>query len=137
MGVDELSKAPGEACKHALAKGCAVYAARPGGCREFNCVWRFGVGTPDDRPDKSGVVFDITNPDEKVPMLVARPAWPGAFEKAQAYFDRLIAEGHFIILVDLEGPPTIIGPADQIEDVRRNVELVEVQGRADRCTDVL
>lgn len=136
MGVDELSKPPGEACKHAMAKGCAVYPARPGGCREFNCIWRFGLLDTEDRPDKSGVVFDLTEPHGPNlfdRMLVARPAWPGAFEQAQGLFDRLTADGHLIILADLEGPRRIIGPPDKMADMQ-NVELVELQGKADRCT---
>lgn len=38
-------------------KGCTQYDTRPQSCRQFDCVWRKGLGSEKSRPDKSGVVF--------------------------------------------------------------------------------
>lgn len=37
--------------------GCRIYNLRPLLCRQFFCGWRLGLGTEDDRPDKTGVII--------------------------------------------------------------------------------
>jgi hypothetical protein len=40
LGIDEIDKPQGAACPHCLSgKGCAIYATRPGECRDFYCGW--------------------------------------------------------------------------------------------------
>lgn len=40
LGVDGIGKAKHQWCAHCgVGKGCAIYAERPGECREFNCLY--------------------------------------------------------------------------------------------------
>jgi hypothetical protein len=53
----ELSKAPGVACAHCSAKGCAIYETRFPICRTYHCGWRQLAALDDAwRPDRSGVL---------------------------------------------------------------------------------
>jgi hypothetical protein len=59
---DGIAKLPGVNCVHCIEeKGCAIYAARPNVCRDYNCLWR-SVPTMDDswRPDRSGILMVLT-----------------------------------------------------------------------------
>lgn len=58
-GVPELKKPPHHACPHVTAKGCGIYGQkiRPKTCNTFRCAWLRGIGSEDDRPDKSGVML--------------------------------------------------------------------------------
>lgn len=45
LAIDELHKPHGEWCPHAKpGRGCAIYAERPGSCREFHCGWLVSPG---------------------------------------------------------------------------------------------
>ncbi len=114
MAVEQISKPIGEPCPHLCRHGCEIYESRPAACQGFNCCWRYGLGNDDERPDKSGIVFDITRHSSSIPQaLVAREVWPGAFEQSQAFLDRLTSNGHLIILVRGDrrtaiGPPVLV-----------------------------
>lgn len=47
-------------CTHAGPGGCAIHAsdAKPWICRSFSCLWLDGYGREEDRPDRSGVVWN-------------------------------------------------------------------------------
>ena len=117
MAVEQISKPLGERCPHQCDSGCAIYDSRPEPCQEFNCCWRYGLGNADERPDKSGIVFDVTRQGSS---LVAREAWPGAFEQSQAFLDRLTANGHLIILVRGDRR-TAIGPPELVALVQKAI----------------
>jgi hypothetical protein len=60
----------GEACRHCSGHGCKVYDDRPPVCRDFQCLYRFGI--TDNRPDKSEVVWFIDVPEETHAAAVAQ-----------------------------------------------------------------
>jgi hypothetical protein len=123
MAVEEISKPLGEPCQH-LCNGCSIYESRPQPCREFNCCWRYGLGNDSERPDKSGIVFDVTRHNQNIPQaLIAREVWPGAFEQSQAFLDRLASNGHLIILVR-GGRRTAIGPPQLVALVQKAIEAM-------------
>jgi hypothetical protein len=62
LGVDEIGKEPGAWCGHACSTGCAIYAARPGQCRDFVCSWLAGQFRDEDRPDRSKLVVVVCSP---------------------------------------------------------------------------
>lgn len=60
---------------------CGVYDERPDVCVRFRCLWLEGLGTKDDRPDKAGLILNITQTGLDVPQEVADKV-PGALGKA-------------------------------------------------------
>jgi hypothetical protein len=66
--VDEgtFYKAPYTKCKHqgqSETGSCGIFNTdeRPNTCKKFDCAWRRGFGTDEDRPDKSGLMLSINN----------------------------------------------------------------------------
>ncbi len=116
MAVTELNKPRGQACRHLCATGCAVYAERPASCRRFDCLWRLGFARDEDRPDRLGVIFDITPPDRDsgLQAVLAFEARPGAFaeQKARYQLDRH-AKRHLVLLMRPDAID-VLGPRDQV-----------------------
>jgi len=132
MGVKELDKPNGERCPKMASDGtCSIYAERPAACREWECVWLRAedVLRNMDRPDRSGVILDVTNPppDAVIPQsIVARETRPGAFgedaaKKLLAYFQKR----SLVILVG-PGKRTVTGPPEMIK------EMIKRRRAADR-----
>jgi len=122
QGVAELGKPDGVRCEHQVegVKGCSIYARRPKGCASWNCVWRAGGFDGVDRPDRVGVVMDVTGESEIYPdgqALVAREAFPGGFEKAGAFL-AVQARKTVVILVLPNGMRRLIGPPDKVERIQ-------------------
>jgi hypothetical protein len=86
MGVAEIDKPAGSACIHTRAgQGCAIYDARPTGCRVFECVWLMDPEMPHRfRPDQTKVVLDQDHGGRR---LIARcdPANPLAWRRNPIY----------------------------------------------------
>lgn len=82
MGVSELGKPYTTRCEHQCPAGCAIYDARPSGCRSFLCLWKMMGESPDDlRPDKSGIMLccdKLTSEDGEQIYLFLYEAWDGA-----------------------------------------------------------
>lgn len=103
IGVLELSKAPGVACDHLvhIGKGnhCGIYSGRPDSCRKFDCAWRQGHFSEDDRPDRVGLVFWI--PEQPPPgikeMFIAAEVWSG--HTVQGKFLVQVARRYFPVVV--------------------------------------
>ena len=59
-GIFELQKIPGKWCPHCqVGNGCRIYSRRPQSCQVFRCMWLKGLGSPEHRPDKTGIVPEI------------------------------------------------------------------------------
>lgn len=94
LAVVELGKEPLVRCSHLVdgTRGCSVYEERPDSCREFRCLWHQGAVGHKDRPDKIGVMLDVTyNEDERTGEVqqgkhgvIAFEIEEGGFEKARA-----------------------------------------------------
>lgn len=74
LGVPEMGKVKNTKCWHECKKGCAIFGKpeRPSGCSQFECLWLRGAFGPMDRPDKTGVVFTVTNPDTPIDTPVGK-----------------------------------------------------------------
>jgi hypothetical protein len=62
LGITELKKHGGKACKHLSAttdpnKRCSIYSSRPHACSNYECLWKSGVGPDDMRPSESGMLI--------------------------------------------------------------------------------
>jgi hypothetical protein len=88
MGVGEISKPAFVKCKHACAQGCSIYEDRPESCAVWACLWRRGLVMPEDmRPDKLGIVFDLSIDDNNIfgqTCLYAMEFRPGARDEPAA-----------------------------------------------------
>jgi hypothetical protein len=75
MQVPEYIRAKGAWCPKARPGdprgACSIYNDRPVGCRGFACLWLLGAGSPDDRPDKLGVMFAAKGEHAKGTFKVA------------------------------------------------------------------
>lgn len=61
LHIDELDKPVATPCQHECAAGCAIYQQKPASCSAYECLWRAGNIMEDEyRPDKLGVIFDMT-----------------------------------------------------------------------------
>ena len=61
-------------------QGCSVYATRPTACQEFLCGWLVGLGTIEDRPDKTHVVMHRFRLGERTFMVKMVESAPGAIQ---------------------------------------------------------
>src|SRR3569623_3695525 len=60
IDTPELTKPEGQACPNCTGSGCAIYDARPGVCRTFNCArTRILSMPPEPRPDSLGVMYAV------------------------------------------------------------------------------
>lgn len=132
QGVGEINKPPGVPCPHlSPKKGCGIYATRPPSCAEWSCGWRMGLFDGADRPDRVGVVMDLTErsdhwPDEwaYVAREVSAAGESNWKQKAEPFLDR-ISRGRLVVLLRLDGTRTVIGPPDQVAYVEREVSFLE------------
>lgn len=124
LGVKEIGKKKDEACVHANG-GCSIYATRPPSCRTFQCLWRIGMGTVDERPDKVGIVLDVTGPSNVVAAIVAHEVTPGAFERGEVFLQRLVSEGHLIFLVSGNERRRVIGPPEKLAKIKGHLQVLE------------
>lgn len=57
--IEALKKPANQWCQHCkVGTGCKVYETRPMACRGFACLWLYGFGDREDRPDLVEVVWD-------------------------------------------------------------------------------
>lgn len=95
MGVDEMDKPMWTRCPDLSAtRGCSRYDTRPEGCRKFDCLWRRGLGSNRARPDKTGLVFILTEDRFGLIALVDRKN-PNGWKKSEGkrLIDEMTASG--------------------------------------------
>jgi len=95
--IPELNKPINTPCPNVSTDpdrpGCTRYDSRPDVCRGFKCGWLNGLGDPEDRPDRLGIMW------QQVDLGVSAPArsdasrlaglafvevWPGALQQPRA-----------------------------------------------------
>jgi hypothetical protein len=86
LGLISEWSAPGEPCRYECDKGCRDYARRPLSCRAYLCWWLRGWGKEQDRPDRSGLIFDNQISQEMallfggvIPIVMVAETKPGVF----------------------------------------------------------
>ena len=71
--VEPLEKPLMQRCEHQCPQGCAIYQDRPEPCAAYQCSWLLGHFDEDQRPDKTGVLFEHTemrNHDDDATLVV-------------------------------------------------------------------
>lgn len=61
LGIEELKKWTGQACKHLDGripdKRCSIYEHRPSACSKYSCFWLTGWGPEELQPNRSGLLL--------------------------------------------------------------------------------
>ncbi|MBO0734525.1 MAG: hypothetical protein J2P49_09465 [Methylocapsa sp.] len=82
LDIAELSKPAGELCRNCIpsaAGSCAIYAARPAVCREYECLWKGDRAMSTQlRPDRVGTLL-MEDPDSGEYRAVCDPQRPFAW----------------------------------------------------------
>ena len=91
LEIVEFQKPPGVACVNCVASGgCAIYAARPEVCQDFECLWLTERSLPPNmRPDRVGTIL-MEDPDSDEYRAVCEPSRPNAW-RAGRVFAHLVA----------------------------------------------
>jgi len=76
LPIVALEKLAGERCQHAQGDGCAIYADRPKECADYGCLWIFGQGTWDQRPDRMGACPTRTDNGRYDALYLVPPMTP-------------------------------------------------------------
>ena len=96
--VAALNKRPGVTCEHVCEKGCGIWGTHPQECRTYECLWRSNhLGTDEDRPDKSGVIFGANFDDELGLILYAQEFREGSINKLMDMLN-ILARKHLVYL---------------------------------------
>jgi hypothetical protein len=126
-GVKELKKPDGVKCTHLVngVKGCSIYEGRPSSCVEWSCLWRLGGFEGADRPDRVGVVVDVTEVNHDVwpdgQAFTVREAYPGGIERASTFLQSIAA--HSVVVVVRPGRPReVLGPPEKVEQVSKTIQ---------------
>lgn len=121
MGVEELNKPNHVECQHVSAGGCSIYETRPESCKAFQCMWRIGIGTMEQRPDLIGLVMDTTRPGDFLhPGFLVRELWPGAFEEAHELIQD-VASRVVVIWVYGDKARRVLGPEDRLAPIAHQI----------------
>lgn len=99
MSVNELEKPADRWCPHAkpgVLHACRIYADRPHGCRVFHCLWRLGIGRPEDRPDKTHLVLVPGMEQGRQGLMVH--ADPGTFASLRDIVQSSMGRHLFVLL---------------------------------------
>lgn len=90
-------------CK--IGDGCRIYNTRPTDCENFQCAWLLGVGGPDYRPDKIGVVVDYIEVPHIGIVMCFREFDEGIFESrlVRSWTMRNILSGNCVLHAYLNG----------------------------------
>lgn len=124
LSVPTLGKSAGQECPHLKPGvcGCTIHDSRPNECRNFSCVWLDGGFSPDDRPDKIGVIFFAQHntafaPNQ--PIVAAKSVLPDGLitGRGKVVFD-LVRQKRLLLLItadrrELFGPPELLAQAER------------------------
>lgn len=110
MGVPDLGKDYYERCEHEGRSRCIIYESRPDGCRNFSCQWLVGAMEEWDRPDKIGVVFDITSGGDLGRIPIALEVEKGASDRGRGRRAvRFVAKNSPVLVVSPDGTRRLEG----------------------------
>ena len=133
LGVERIGKPGWQACSlHKKGKGCTVHGKeeRPLECSTYECLWLAGLGERRDRPDRSGLIFDVpdsilTNPlYQGIRTMICREAVPGAIEskRGQQLLSRLRENNTVVLLVAQGKQRRMSGKQELVAELLRRLQ---------------
>lgn len=135
LAVPEVRKEQDTACPHLAARGgCGIYAERPSSCRAFSCVWLRGVVPAQYRPDRTGVVFDVTEVrggSDLPQAMVAHELFPGASRDGDGYQAcRFFVQAGLAVIVREYGSDNrrVMGPPELVRRYQAAILTRKVAG---------
>ncbi len=124
LGVADLNKKNYEPCRFSRSGvGCAIYNSRPFGCRHFECLWKKGNFSENERPDKTGIIFARQyQPATKrlTTTVYLRDSNWRRDEAKRRMLEELMARETLVVITPDEH--SILVPFDQIDDVADNID---------------
>jgi len=123
LTVAELDKPGGEPCPHAV-QGCSIYDRRPKACRDYQCLWRAGIGSLEQRPDRIGIVFTPVDPGMPGhPGVRVHELWPGAFEECGPFLLE-VAQRLVLLLIRDDLPKKVMGPEHLVLGMKAQIQEI-------------
>jgi hypothetical protein len=116
MKIAEIDKPPGQWCGHCRpGAGCAIYAGRPGECRDFSCGYLTNPDLgPEWRPDRAKLIVSLEGDGRMVATHVdsSQPdAWRRLpFRDKIGSWARLAEKGDPLVLVRIGRRAVVIWP---------------------------
>jgi Fe-S-cluster containining protein len=121
--IENLKRAD-EDCQFKAPKGCGVYENRPQVCKDFRCLWHYGVMRGEQRPDRIGIIVTLTEPNAPYlppgveQALIIREVWPGASTKGEgSWYIQEMARTNIVIVID-GGSRRLLGPQHLVHHVQ-------------------
>jgi len=125
--VAALNKPPGVTCQHVCETGCGIWGSHPQECKTFECLWRSNhLGTDEDRPDKSGVIFGSNFDNELGLILYAQEFREGSIEKLMPLLT-MVARKNLIYLAYCKNINNVVmGPFNRAKQLSEFLEAKNV-----------
>lgn len=98
LDVIELGKKAGEPCKHLTNSGCGIYESRPQSCRDFDCGYLLLSVKPKMRPDRSGFVMYLQEPDSIPTILCMKNTFSNINKNIKRYLQQMCKKAGLRIL---------------------------------------
>ena len=91
--ITQLDKPAKTPCKHLTASGCGIYEDRFPVCREYGCLWLWGEGSLEDRPDRMGAMPTMSDNGLYLTLYLNGDSTPeqlsrGALKWLRRYFNK-------------------------------------------------
>jgi hypothetical protein len=127
LGIEELKKWTGQACKHLDGKNpegrCSIYEHRPKACRDYHCMWRAGWGPEGMRPDQSGLLITVYSRDDS-PGKAAATVIITDWAKAKPLIDKVALE---LLMIDIITEVRVINYATKMALLYKDGQIFHCQ----------
>jgi len=125
--VKALNKPAAVTCKHVCSTGCAIYSTHPQECKTYECLWRANhVGTEDDRPDKTGVIFGSNYDKDLGVILYAQEFRKGSIEKMLPMIENLARRNLVYLAYYGNKDSVVMGPFNRAAQLSEFLEAKNV-----------
>lgn len=136
LAIPEIEKPFDTMCRHAGPgpRCCTIYDSRPKPCKEYQCLWKLGAGTLEQRPDQLGLVISPTRPGTPgYPGASVHELWPGAIDANMSGFLHEMAQRHPLLLIREGRLSRVMGPEHVILGMKSEIERLRQMYLAEKA----